>query len=630
MLWAARFGPLALAVVVIATIASGSATPARAEPISDAARELVERHAPIVRVAPQRSECDPEGEPFAPMSVDLVLGNDDVTLRQAGAGDPVVTRAPTARDLRGRGAGFFLDFNGIAVELGCVYERDYREYSRGRPAVVYAHVVAQDDAPGLLAVQYWLYWYYNDWNNKHESDWEFIQLLFEASSVDEALDAAPVEVGYAQHEGGERTSWGGDELELDGDHPVVYPSRGSHASYFERALFLGRRGNEGIGCDTTTDNVREIRPEVVLLPDSADDGPAELAWLDFEGRWGERGSGPFDGPTGPTTKPRWDRPIEWHDGLRSASAQVPGGEEANSTVLTSFCSVVEFASNQWRSAQVSPLRSLVIGALALLVVRGLVGRTEWTAVSPTPLRERRRVGQKLRAAVTCYVSSRGALLGIAVLYVPLALVVAVVGWVGSFTAAQTVAALLTSVMFLVVSVLVSAYWHLESRDEERTLRAAVDLALHRGGAIVLSLGLALAVVAILALTVVGIPLAIRQIVRYQFVIPVATTEGLSGRDALRRSGALVQGRWWNTGATLLVLVALAALLNSALQLGLLVLLDGVPLWSYVAITFLATGLFVPMVATAPALLYGDAAAIDDEARRRSHGEAMVAPVASPS
>ena len=82
---------------------------------SDAARELAERHAPIVMLKEQSGPCDTEGEAFAPTSVDLVLGNDDVLLRQAGTGDPVVRRAPTASDLFGRGDGFFLDFNGLSV-----------------------------------------------------------------------------------------------------------------------------------------------------------------------------------------------------------------------------------------------------------------------------------------------------------------------------------------------------------------------------------------------------------------------------------------------------------------------------------------------------------------------------------
>ncbi len=72
----------------------------------------------------------------------------------------------------------------------------------------------------------------------------------------------------------------------------------------------------------------------------------------------------------------------------------------------------------------------------------------------------------------------------------------------------------------------------------------------------------------------------------------------------------MQGRWWRTAFTLLILFGLAALINSAIQLGLLVALGRLPLWGYVAITFLATGLMVPMVATGPILLYGDAAGTD--------------------
>lgn len=49
-------------------------------------------------------------------------------------------------------------------------------------------------------------------------------------------------------------------------------------------------------------------------------------------------------------------------------------------------------------------------------------------------------------------------------------------------------------------------------------------------------------------------------------------------------------------------------MNSALQLGLLIALVSIPLWAYVAVTFFVAGLVVPVVTTAPVLLYGDAVA----------------------
>ena len=156
--------------------------------------------------------------------------------------------ATPAADLFDLGEGFYLDFPGDALAPECVYERDFRRYSDGRRATIYAHIVTQDDRPDELALQYWFFWYYNDWNNKHEGDWEGIQLVFDASTVEEALATEPVSVGYAQHEGGERAGWDDDKLERQGTRPVVYSSAGSHASYFSSAFYLGRSASEGFGC----------------------------------------------------------------------------------------------------------------------------------------------------------------------------------------------------------------------------------------------------------------------------------------------------------------------------------------------------------------------------------------------
>ena len=569
-------------------------------------RQLAERHAPIVVVKDQRGPCDSDGEPFAPMSVDLILGNDDVTLRQAGTADPVVRRAPVAADLFDRGEGFFLDLNGLALQPECVYERDFDVYTRGEDPVVYAHVTSQDGIDDLLVVQYWMYWYYNDWNNTHESDWEFVQVVFEASSVAEALEREPIEVGYAQHEGGERAAWSADKLRLDGTHPYVHASAGSHAAYFRPELYLGRRGTEGVGCDTTLGPSSELRPEVVLLPDSVDDPDDPFAWLEFDGRWGERRSGPFDGPTGPATTSRWTRPIDWQEGLRDDSVVVPGGADNNSTLVTTFCDVVEFGSEQLRLAQISPVRPLVVLGAGLLVARWLARRTRWSGVPAIPLRQPRRTGQMIRGAVTSYWHSQGAILTVAVVYVPAAAIVGLVGRFVSFPAGQTTAGILTVVMFVLSSALISAFWHLASRGR-RALREAPRLVWRRFPALLVTLAEAVVVVVGLALTVVGIPFAIRQLVRYQFVAPVTITEGLSGRDALDRSSDLVKGRWWWTALLLVVFVALAFALNSALQLTLLLLLSGVPLWAYLSLAFLLVGVVVPLVATPPILLYGDAA-----------------------
>ncbi len=623
-------------VILLAVLAGGAvlvgADPAHAQDgsTSDAARELAERHAPVVVLKEQSGPCDSDGEAFAPTSVDIVLDNDDVLLRQAGTGDPVVRRAPTASDLFGRGDGFFLDFNGLALAPGCVYERDFDVYAAGTEPAVYAHVVQQADEPDFVAVQYWLYWYYNDWNNTHESDWEFIQVLFEASSVDEALASEPVAVGYAQHEGGERADWDDDKLEREGARPVVYSSAGSHASYFDSAVYLGRSGSEGFGCDTTIGPSVRTNPEVILLPSAVDDADDEFAWLAFTGRWGERQRGPFNGPTGPNTKPQWDAPVDWHQELRAASVAIPGSDDGSTTILDTFCKVVDFGSDQFRKAQESPETTIAVLFVAALAMRFFVRRTVWSSVPAVPLRRRRSTGQMIRGAFASYWTSRGAIGGVAILYLPAAIVVGVVAASTNFNTGQAVSGALTAIMLVIAVAAITAFWHLAGNARDQPFLDAVHLVRRRVPALAATMLRATVIVGALAITIVGIPWSIRQAVRYQFAVPIAVTEDLRGADALARSTELVRGRWWATAAMLSLFAGLAFVVNNGLQLLLLIVLgSAVPLWLYLAITFVATGLVVPLVATPSILLYGDAAAeFEDERGEQSNNrDAVAAPSA---
>ena len=601
-----------VALVCMVSLLSTGRADAQVDPTSADAQELADRYAPIVVLKEQSGPCDSEGEPFAPTSVDIVLDNDDVLLRQGGVGDPVVRRGPVAADLHGRGDGFFLDFNGRALSPGCVYEQDFDSYAEGTDPVVYAHVVQQADKPDQLAVQYWLYWYFNDWNNTHESDWEFIQVLFDASTVSEALATEPVAVGYAQHEGGERAGWDSGKLERDGTRPVVYSSAGSHASYFSSATFLGRSGSEGFGCDTTVGPSVTTRPGVITLPDTAD-ADDEFAWLEFRGRWGERQSGPFNGPTGPITKDQWSAPIDWHDDLRSSSVTIPGGEDSGDTILDTFCAVVEAGSNQLRRFQESPTQTIIALGALVVVGRLLVRRTTWSSVPAAPLRQRRSTGQMVRGAFEAYWTSRGAMTGIALAYLPAALLVGIMAAI-DLEAGQATAAFLTAVMLFLATALISAIWHLASVDGSRT-QAFVDagaLVRKRLRPLIGTVLLAAIIVIGLTMTIVGIPWAIRQTIRYQFTAPVVVTEGLSGTAALDRGTDLVRGRWWRTAITVLLFSGLAVLINSTLQLVMLIVLSGIPLWAYVSVSFVGIGLVIPLIAIPPILLYGDAATRFDD------------------
>src|SRR4029077_7303733 len=233
----------AVAVAVCARCWCGAASAGLADQSA-----LAKRFAPVVRIVTQAKECGP-GEPYLPLDVNVLFGADTVSLRGPWNRTDLISIAPTAAQV-GKGLyGYHLDFPGDALNPGCSYEQWERVISAGTKPTVYAHVATEQGQPGKLALQYWLFYVFNDWNNPHEGDWEMIQLNFDAATAAEALNEKPVEVGYSQHEGAERASWGEDKLELvDGTHPVVNVAAGSHANFLGQALSLGTSPSQGAGC----------------------------------------------------------------------------------------------------------------------------------------------------------------------------------------------------------------------------------------------------------------------------------------------------------------------------------------------------------------------------------------------
>src|SRR4029078_11250763 len=102
-----------------------------------------------------------------------------------------IRSAPTAADLYGRDDQTYLNFPGSPLDHGCRYEQWADQVFAGNPTTAYAHVSTERGEPGKLALQYWLYYPFNDWNNKHESGWEVIQLMFGASTAAGALARTP-------------------------------------------------------------------------------------------------------------------------------------------------------------------------------------------------------------------------------------------------------------------------------------------------------------------------------------------------------------------------------------------------------------------------------------------------------
>jgi hypothetical protein len=288
------------AAVAGVALAALVAAPVAAADLGDE-QALAERHAPVVRLVAQTDVCGP-GEPFVPTEVDRLLDDDTVALRGPWNRTDLVKIGPGAEDLVGR-YEYHLDFPGDPLDAGCDYKQWARRLTRGSKPTVYAHVVSEPARPGKVALQYWFFYPFNDFNNTHEGDWEMIQLVFDAADAQAALDEDPVDVGYSSHEGAERASWDDDKLEVvDGTRPAVYPSRGSHANKYGSALWLGSSADAGVGCDDTRAPHTELLPVVQTIP--SDDAAARAAypWIAFEGRWGELQKAFFNGPTAPTRK----------------------------------------------------------------------------------------------------------------------------------------------------------------------------------------------------------------------------------------------------------------------------------------------------------------------------------------
>jgi RsiW-degrading membrane proteinase PrsW (M82 family) len=181
----------------------------------------------------------------------------------------------------------------------------------GLPVTVYAHVVR--DETGRVTVQYWALYFYNDWFNKHEGDWEMVQVMLSA-------DGQPEWVVLSQHHGGTRRAWSRAPVE-EGTHPAVYVALGSHANYFVGDEVYPNSqaiGDRQITIIDRTGTAGRVIPQVILLPerDRLASEPNEwpgAAWLPFRGRWGELAAqSDFGGPLGPADKgEQWEQPYAW-------------------------------------------------------------------------------------------------------------------------------------------------------------------------------------------------------------------------------------------------------------------------------------------------------------------------------
>ena len=285
--------------------------------------DLLERHIPVLRYDSQGSFM--ADSPAILTNRVAAAGDSTNCLKRA---DGTVVASATGSRRRPRlGLGFlgWPDYGDRSRAARSDYldaeGRDYvlqaREMHR-EPFADRVHWRAVEADDGGWWLQYWFFYLYN---NKaflgfglHEGDWEMVQVRLDDGG-------APLTMGFAQHEHGQRCRWG--LVEKRDGRPIVYVARGSQASY----PFAGRH-RAPVVPDHADGRGAEVSPTLDVI-DAEQQG-----WIAWQGRWGSskaRTVAESNSPRGPAHQDKWSHPETFHlecdevDPFRTAADPLPPG-----------------------------------------------------------------------------------------------------------------------------------------------------------------------------------------------------------------------------------------------------------------------------------------------------------------
>ncbi|MEZ4530875.1 MAG: hypothetical protein R2855_07555 [Thermomicrobiales bacterium] len=528
--------------------------------VTAAQQELANRYAPIAMLKAQASNCDKAGEGYFPVTVDFLFDNPDIALKAKGDGDAdndvIIAQGITPQDLVNAGENTYLDFPGDPRNPGCEFETYFKAKvaELGLEPSTYVRFIV-DEAARRLYVEYWFYYYFNDWNDTHESDWEMIQLTFNTTSVEEALTMDPIEVGYAQHGGGELAKWGDEKLQMDGTNLVVYPSAGSHATYYGAHTFIGWGENgTAFGCDVTTAPHNATPLNAVVIPDFIDpNGP--FAWALFEGRWGEREMSVFNGPFGLNHGSKWNDPTESFSTWRYSTLKVPDSKAGGLNATDLFCSL-----SKWGSKATIYIGSYpwLTGAI-LLAILGLIGLSIY------------RVWGYFMEALDIYGNEIRTFLGIGMMAVPVGIafnafsyllrklppIEWMLDWLNqSATGDLALAAIVGGAQQAAMTLVIVPAVIFAMKEIRQGIKPGVWRSLRHGlryfPAMMVALIIYVVALGLAAFSFVLIPVAIYVAVRWLFYPQaIVLDEGRPGWKGLRQSWAVTRGQWVRTlGSTI--------------------------------------------------------------------------------
>jgi hypothetical protein len=636
---------LALFAALAADVQAQTTTPNGSDQPS-AARALIQKFSPIVMLRKQEDPpCDVNEEQFEPTTVHTVLGNPNVTLvRIKDKKKKDIKTAPTANDIAGLPGFYYLDLPGDPITSDCVYARDFAALKAAgkAPLITYVRIAGQTGHDGLV-VQYWFFYYFNQFNDLHEGDWEGLQLVFDDAKtpLQALVSTGPDQIALFQHGGGETADWEDDKVQKQGDHPIVYSAAGSHATFYDDAVYLqtGQNG-AGLGCDNTTEPLRAVRPHPVLIPTTPTlNGPEN--WLTYYGHWGQKEKGFNNGPTGPITKQVWKEPFTWLDRARLASPTLPGGGVFGGAATSAFCETVAAVSVFINAQSKSPTGVLLIVAILLALFLLPLVITRWWPVDIGVLRRTRAFGQIMRGARQIYGRDWRAFLPIALSALPLIVVIEGVQYVYTQIVGQrdvhpaiklgglrldfslTISGTFRPVVFAIVAAAAIAGMRMLDRGQRPTFTGAWRLTGQRLWRLIGADLTVTVLLTLLAISLIGLPYALYKFFAWQLVQQQIIFEDKGIRAALRDSTKLVRKHWFRTARTTGFLVFLT--LATGPVLGFVLIFLNLSLFWVNAISTIVYMLLVPFEAIGRTLLYFDLKERVQEQPEVAPGEAAPSP-----
>jgi hypothetical protein len=368
-------------------------------------------------------------------------------------------------------------------------------------------------------------------------------------------------------------------------------------------LGWGQDGS-GLGCDLTGGDPVRIDPEVRLIPATITDADDPFSWVTFSGRWGERETWVYDGPTGPAFKRQWSEPLTWMDGLRADSLRVSTAAILGPNPSDIFCGVVKDASVLLALTRPYPLLVAAIVAIGIVLAVVIV-RLSWA---------------NLRRTWRLYREHFRLFAGIGAILAPAILVVSAVQYLLSnspeFAAMTTITedspelqGLLGAVSLLqrgILLIVVTPAVIQAVSDITAGTTPSVGRAFREGWRKVpgylWTFVRATVILFLLTISIIGIPWAVNRGVRWLFGGQAAMLDGVRGKEALARSSAAVKGQWWQMAANSAMLAFLAAAPGIAIALLLLTLLR-LPLDAANSVAALVYAVAQPFAIAGLTLLY---------------------------